>query len=228
MCRFLLILLVLASSVLRGELRDPLSSVHRRSSKPVHLEATLSHAEKHQQLVVLDPGHGGPDEGTKLSSLHEKRIALTTALLTKRHLEEMGYRVILTRSRDIFIPLPQRAQMANDLEANLFVSIHYNSSRNPEAKGIEVFYHNSGEQGRQRLSHKLADCVLHHLVDETEARSRGVKRGNFLVIRETKMPAILVEAGFLTNYEEFEKLKKRQYLDQVAKGIALGVEQFLN
>lgn len=178
-------------------------------------------------LVVLDSGHGGNDEGAKVSSFLEKKITLATAVLTKKHLEERGYKVILTRSRDTFISLARRVVIANKNKAALFVSIHFNASKNKEAKGIEVFYCNgSTEPWRTLASRRLANCILFQVLDQTQAHSRGVKSGNFHVIRETNMPAVLVEGGFVTNPEERSLLKDRKYLDSIAEGIAEGVDKY--
>lgn len=179
-------------------------------------------------LIIIDPGHGGTDEGAKVQSVLEKRITLTTALLTKKQLEALGYRVIMTRSRDIFLTLPRRVAISNKSKAALFVSIHYNSSPNPAAKGIEIYYYEQKGEDRTRASKRLANQILHQVLDQTEAHSRGVRRGNFYVIRETSMPAVLVEGGFLTNYDERFNLKDRKYLEKIAKGIAQGVDKFLS
>ncbi len=178
-------------------------------------------------LIILDAGHGGTDEGAKVNAFKEKRLTLLTTLLAKKHLEEMGYRVVLTRSRDTFISLARRVSIANNVRATLFVSIHYNSSPSVEAKGIEIFYYNSGEAGRKRASQRLANCILYRLLDQTAALSRGIKSGNFHVIRETDMPAVLIEAGFMTNKDERQKLRSRDYLDRVALGIAQGIDKYI-
>ncbi len=180
-----------------------------------------------QPLVVIDAGHGGSDEGAKVQTVMEKRITLTTALLTKKHLEKLGYRVILTRSRDIFVSLQKRVAIANKSKAVAFVSIHFNSSPNRSAKGIEIYYYDAKDHNRTRASKKLANTILHEIVDQTEASSRGVRRGNFFVVRETAMPAILVEGGFMTNYDERFHLKDRKYLDKIAQGISLGIQKHL-
>ena len=181
--------------------------------------------------IVLDAGHGGYDEGTRVQSVLEKKIALTTALLTKKHLEELGYRVILTRTRDVYLPLQRRVTIANKTQGMLFVSIHFNAAKNTAAKGIEVYYYDSKEQTRRvrtQASKRLATNVLFHLLQETQARSRGVKTASHHVTRETKMPAIMVEGGFITNREERLLLKDRDYLDQIAQGIAVGIHKFVS
>lgn len=178
-------------------------------------------------LIVLDPGHGGNDEGAKSSTVMEKKITLTTAFLTKKHLEDLGYRVILTRSRDTYISLPGRANIANKNESDLFVSIHFNAAKNSAAKGIEVFYYNQEKSKRTQYSRQLANNILYFLLDGTEAISRGVKKGNHHVTRETQMPAVMVEGGFITNPDERDHLKDRAYLDKIADGIAKGVDKYL-
>lgn len=178
-------------------------------------------------LIVLDAGHGGTDEGAKVKWFKEKKITLATVLYTKKYLEQLGYRVILTRGKDVSLSLPKRVAIANKVRSSLFVSIHFNASANPSAKGIEVFYYNAKEADRTRSSRRLANCVLHFILDQTQASSRGVKAGNFHVIRETTMPAVLVEGGFVTNPEECSYLKRREYLEHIAKGVAQGIDNFL-
>jgi N-acetylmuramoyl-L-alanine amidase len=178
-------------------------------------------------LVILDAGHGGKDEGAKVRSLQEKKIALLTTLYTKRFLEDLGYRVLLTRAKDIYVPLAKRVLIANKMNGSLFVSIHFNTAPNHLAQGLEVYY--TGESSsRGKSSRKLANFLLYSVMDQTGALSRGVKLGNHLyVIRETQMPAVLFEAGFMTNPEEGSKMKDRLYLEKIAKGISQGVDSYL-
>lgn len=178
-------------------------------------------------VIVLDAGHGGFDYGASTHSCHEKFLCLSTALICKRYLSQMGYRVILTRTRDVFIPLARRAKIANQTKAKLFLSIHYNAAKNSQAHGIEVYYYGKGDQLRQGKSKKLAQSVLSRLLVRTGAVSRGVKTGNFLVIRETSMPSILIEGGFITNPKERARLSESKYRDKVARAIAEGVDRYL-
>jgi N-acetylmuramoyl-L-alanine amidase len=179
-------------------------------------------------LIVLDAGHGGKDEGAKVRSLQEKKLTLLTTLYTKRQLEELGYRVLLTRGKDVYVSLPKRTFIANKMKCALFVSIHFNSAKNPLAEGLEVFYSSGEDLERSRSSRKLASFLLHYVIDQTGALSRGVKTGNHLhVIRETKMPAVLFEGGFMTNRAEWSKMKEKSYLEKIAKGIAQGVDRYI-
>jgi N-acetylmuramoyl-L-alanine amidase len=180
-------------------------------------------------LIYLDPGHGGLDFGAVIKKPHieEKRLCLTTAHYTKKYLEQMGYRVSLTRSRDFFIPLDKRVVLANKARAGIFVGIHFNSCPNQTANGIEVYY-TDAKNKRSVMSKKLASSVLNKSVISTKANSRGVKKANFYIIRQTNMPSILVESGFLTNPKEREKIRERGYLDKIAKGIAEGIDKFVS
>jgi len=184
----------------------------------------------YRPLIILDAGHGGWDHGARIKYpfCEEKRMALTTAHYTKRYLEKMGYRVSLTRSRDFYISLPKRVNFANRHKSEIFVSIHFNSCPNKTAHGIEVFYHNNqNNRIRSLASKKLAEHILKKSAQKTKFYSRGIKKGNFFVIRETKMPAILVEGGFLTNPDERKCLRQRTYLDKLARGIAEGIDTYI-
>lgn len=180
----------------------------------------------YRSVIVIDAGHGGLDLGTKANRPYceEKRAALSTALLTKKYLDQLGYRVILTRATDVFIPLAMRVKKASPARASLFISVHYNSSPNKKAHGVEVFY--CEKHNKASSSKKLANNILKGVVKRTQAKSRGIKKGNFYVIRETKIPAILLEGGFISNNQERTKLKNRQYLDKIARGIADGVDGY--
>jgi len=191
----------------------------------------------HHLTIMIDPGHGGHDIGTQSISkprYQEKSLNLVTAKFVRDFLEQLGYQVIMTREEDKFISLDKRAKMANELKPTLFVSIHYNSAPLVNAQGIEVFFYESKENKTKGAkegvakSKRLTHSVLKYVVSETKAKSRGVKHGNYLVIRETAVPAILVEGGFVTNDEEMQNLKDPVYLKRLAWGIVRGIEEYLN
>lgn len=184
---------------------------------------------KAKPVVIVDPGHGGLDLGARVRGpyVEEKKLALQTALLLKSHLQKKGYKVVMTRQSDVFLPLARRITSANPKRASIFVSLHYNSSSNKQAHGIEIFYHNHKKyKKRASYSKKLATRVLDKLIGATSARSRGVKKGNFFVIRKSKIPSILVEGGFLTNQGERKKLRQKSYIDLLARSIAEGIDQY--
>lgn len=182
---------------------------------------------KENPIIVLDAGHGGKDEGARVKNFEEKKLTLRTTYLVKKHLEDLGYRVVMTRARDVFLPLGTRVTLANRRDPSLFVSIHYNSALSPAAKGIEVYYYGKGPVKRRGESKRLASQILDQMIFMTNASSRGVKQGNFQVIRDTVMPAVLVEAGFITNSEERQNLGSQAYLDKLALGVARGVDKYV-
>jgi len=143
-------------------------------------------------------------------------------------LMQQGYSTLMTRTDDTFIPLDKRAAFANEHEGTLFVSVHYNSAPSQEADGIEVFFYRSEEnKNRTKEGRLLAKAVLEKTLMNTQAKSRGVKHGDFAVIRLTKMPAILIEGGFLTNDNEMLRIKDPAYLKRVAWGISQGITSYL-
>lgn len=209
------------------------SSLPIQEEEPVVVETPtpIIPPKRPAPLIMIDPGHGGEDQGTHSlfkPTYQEKSLTLATAVLLKDYLKKLGYQVKMTRTEDIFIALSDRAKMANEANAVCFVSVHYNSAPSTDAHGIEIFYYESETNtGRTTASKNLAKKVLDEIIPLSQAKSRGVKAGNFAVIRETKMPAILVEGGFLTNQKELEKIKDPQYLKALAWGIARGVDGYL-
>lgn len=183
-----------------------------------------------KSLIVIDPGHGGHDVGTQSISkprYQEKSLNLVTAQFVKGYLQQLGYQVYMTREDDTFVALEKRAQLANERKPALFVSIHYNSAPSAEAQGVEVFYFQSKDE-RMSKSKQLAQAVLKNVIGHTKAKSRGVKHAKYVVIRDTNMPAILVEGGFVTNEAELQMLKDPTYLKRLAWGVVRGIEEYLN
>jgi len=179
--------------------------------------------------VVVDAGHGGNDQGAKAKNPYceEKRICLQTARLVKKYLDQLGYHVVMTRNSDAFVPLSRRVEIAKQADAELFVSIHFNSSRVPTASGIEIFFYDSKQEKRRTsASKRLADSILTRVLRRTQAHSRGVKKGNLYVIRETTMPAVLLEGGFISNPADRANLKSVEYQDKIARGVADGVDYY--
>lgn len=186
----------------------------------------LPRKKKSGNLVVLDPGHGGFDLGACSGNCVEKKLCLATAERVKKYLNDKGYRVIMTRTRDVFIPLEKRTKLANQVRSKIFVSLHYNAAKSSSASGIEVFYYNSKDPYRLRQSKKLATAVLGKMLARSGAISRGVKAGNFYVIRETSMPSILVEGGFITHARERGLISDARYREKLARAIADGIHTY--
>ena len=179
--------------------------------------------------IVIDAGHGGLNLGAHMKTpfCEEKRFTLLTARLVGKYLSQLGYRVVMTRATDTFISLPRRVEIANHSHGDLFVSIHFNSSRNPIPQGVEVFFSETNEDHHRALqSRKLAASVLSRVIRRTKAASRGVKKADFYVIRETLMPSILVEGGFISNAHERSFLKDPRYIEKIARGIVEGIDHY--
>lgn len=173
--------------------------------------------------IVLDAGHGGKDQGANGDDVIEKEITLEIAKKTEECLKEAGYKVKLTRDEDTFMELEERAEYANRKKAKVFVSIHCNSSEDGEGNGIETFY--SEQKGEE--SEKLAVLIQENLIAQTNARDREAKAADYTVIARTKMPAVLVETGFLSDAEERALLEQEEYQNHLAKGISDGIIAYL-
>lgn len=167
--------------------------------------------------VILDPGHGAHDRGAAIGYVYEKHLALDTARRVEALLKKQGLKVIMTRSRDVFIPLQDRSAAGNRSRNAIFVSIHYNYNRGGSGFGAETYYHFSS-------SYMLAAYIQAYLVQRTDMTNRGVKSANFHVIRATtKNPAVLVECGFVSNSSERARMMTGEYRARVAEGIAQGI-----
>ena len=169
--------------------------------------------------VVLDPGHGGFDSGARaVKGMNEKLLALDVAQRVKPLLEAEGYRVIMTRTNDTFIPLETRASIANAHSDAIFVSIHFNSSPKRSASGVETYYYCYG-------SEPLASSLFQELCSQRRCSRRGVKRAVFYVLSHNHCPATLLELGFVSNRQENAFLQNPKTREQLAKKIAAGIER---
>ncbi len=210
--------------------------------------------------IVIDPGHGGEDSGARANGVFEKTVALDVSRRAKYILEKAGYTVFLTRNNDSYLSLVERNQIAQKLNADLFVSIHANSAgTNHKAEGLETFHANSGALGlgtkeysfgrsssrynpstvikaltlkKVNLSVNLANSIQKSLLktldkNKLEAVDRGVKNQSFLVLLRGDFPSVLVEVGFLTNKEEAEMIKDKNYRTLLAYGLSKGVAKFV-
>ena len=169
--------------------------------------------------VVLDPGHGGCDPGARaVKGMDEKNLSLDVAQRVKPLLEAEGYRVIMTRTNDTFIPLATRASIANAHSDAIFVSIHFNASPKRSASGVETYYYCYG-------SEPLAAALFQELCSQRRCPRRGVKRAVFYVLSHNHCPATLLELGFVSNRKENAFLQTPKFREQLAKQIAAGIEQ---
>jgi N-acetylmuramoyl-L-alanine amidase len=171
------------------------------------------------RTVVIDPGHGGHDNGGQWGQVYEKHLALDTATRLESNLKKMGYQTVMTRRSDYFITLPQRVSTANRYKNAIFVSIHYNYTWKEHVSGLETFYYNSEGQ-------RLAQLVQKSLVRHTRTVDRNAKFARFYVIRNTKLPSILVEGGFVSNEAERTRMKSAWFRESIARGIAEGIQRY--
>ncbi|MGF1479759.1 MAG: N-acetylmuramoyl-L-alanine amidase [Cyanophyceae cyanobacterium] len=173
-------------------------------------------------VVAIDPGHGGVDPGAiGRDGIQEKNINLPIALEVAKILKQQGMQVELTRTGDHDVSLSSRVAQAERANAALFVSIHANaiSLSRPEVNGLETYYYRSGV----RLAQSIHNSILRRL----DVRDRGVKQARFYVLRETSMPAVLVEVGFVTGSEDSRNLVNAAYRQRMAEAITAGIVQYL-
>ena len=185
----------------------------------------LPQIKRGRYLVVIDPGHGGPDPGAVgIQGLRETDVVLDVALQTARLLQSRGVQVLLTRTSEVDVDLPPRVDLANSSQADLFVSLHANAltMERPDVNGIETFYYEGG------LSYGLADALQQRLMAISPGTpNRGARPGRFFVIRRTVMPSVLTEMGFVTGEVDAPRLASRPYRRQLAQALAAGILSFL-
>lgn len=172
--------------------------------------------------IVIDPGHGGKDGGASANGIVEKNLVLDVSLILRDKLNATGATVIMTRSTDVFVELTDRAKIANDANANAFISIHANAA-GETAHGLETFWNKRHESEESKL---LAETIQKHLVETLKFRDRGAKERDLSVIRNTTMPSVLVELGFITNTAEAERMKQQSFKEDAATAILTGILEF--
>src|SRR5438067_8120949 len=198
------------------------------------------------QTIVLDPGHGGFDKGAISGYGYEKDYALDLARLLRPVLQAKGFRVIMTRESDVFVPLELRARIANATHDSIFVSLHFNATdRDPIASGFEIYSltprgaPSTYEDGRtlasvniqngteaDAASVELSSCIYHSIIGHIGEFDRGIKRARFAVLRLTKIPAVLVEGGFLTERGESRLIANPEWRKKLADAVCTGIENF--
>ncbi|MEZ5339339.1 MAG: N-acetylmuramoyl-L-alanine amidase [bacterium] len=176
------------------------------------------------RTIMLDAGHGGSDPGAQgvVDGYWEAPLALGITEQLREQLEGMGYSVIMTRQDDRFVSLGTRTDYANALLPYLFVSVHCNSISDPEMQGVMTFHHPASTSGPL-----LAAYIQRSLLASTGAVDKKVREANFFVLRESVMPSTLVECGFMSNREECLRLADPNYQAQLARGIAAGIDSYI-
>jgi N-acetylmuramoyl-L-alanine amidase len=171
-------------------------------------------------LVIVDPGHGGSDVGAVgVGGLQEKDVVSPISYEVAQILEQNGVQAVLTRQDDRLVELEPRTQLANRLNATLFVSIHANAAYRAGASGVETYYYQSG--------YRLAQYIQNSIMANLQMENRGVKQARFYVLRNSAMPAVLVETGFVTNSYDASILANPAQQSRMAQAIAQGILQYL-
>jgi N-acetylmuramoyl-L-alanine amidase len=213
----------LQQSLNRQNLQASIVPVAETSVRPPQAPAPnnpSTEVPKDRIVVMIDPGHGGADPGAiGIGGLREEDIVLSISQQVASLLEREGIQAILTRADDRGLELSTRVQLAQRANANYFVSIHANSLNmsRPDVNGVETFYYNSGRE--------LARSIQNSIMQSVDMNNRGVKQANFYVLRNTSMPAALVEVGFVTGRDDAAKLSDSGFRTTMAGAIARGIVQ---
>jgi N-acetylmuramoyl-L-alanine amidase len=190
--------------------------------------------------VIIDPGHGGQDEGARGNGLVEKELTLDVATRAEKLLKQFGFPTILTRTGDTYVGLPERAAIANRIDNSIFVSIHFNHASG--GTGIETFYasqkippeaawtwvgiFNKPTAIPTDNGEALAGFIQAAMVMRTEATNRGIRGRPLYVVRHTRCPAALVECGFISNSFEARLIANSEYRDRLARALTDGVMSY--
>jgi len=183
------------------------------------------------KLIAIDDGHGMETPGKRTpkfedgSFMKENEFNKRVAELLNEHLIRCGFKTVMVAPTDVDTPLAERVKTANNAKADFYISIHANAAGDGNTfnngKGIETFYNPGSINGE-----KAAKIIHRHLLNGTKLVDRGVKSTSFYVLKNTKMPAVLVECGFMTNYEEALLLKSESYRAECAEELAKGICEY--
>jgi len=192
--------------------------------------------------VILDPGHGGKDDGARGNGLVEKNLSLDVALRVEKILKPFNFPVVVTRRDDTFISLEERSTIANRYDNAVFVSIHFNHAPDHASTGVETFYatekvlpdaawtwvglFNKPDTAPLDNGETLAGFIQAALVLRTDAINRGIKKRELYVVRHTRCPAVLVEGGFINNPLEAQLISNDGYRERLARAIAEGIMSY--
>lgn len=170
--------------------------------------------------IVIDAGHGGKDAGTIQDGILEKNLTLSTAKKVANHLKEAGASVTMTRTNDSFIPLSKRVHISERMNADAFISIHFDSFSNASVKGLTSHYSHNNQ------SKKLAQFIQNSLTKRIDMKNRGVRHSNFFVLRENSQKAVLLELGFMSNSSDWEEIRSENFQDKVATAVVDGLYDY--
>src|SRR5438477_2379986 len=205
--------------------RASTSTIPVRRAEPVEPDEAFgprdvsSLSSRPSTIIVIDAGHGGFDRGgIPGQRVSEKTMTLDVAQRLRAVLIARGYRVVMTRDSDVFVPLGTRVAIANSYRDAIFVCIHFNAARRGSANGIETYFYSS-------QSLPLASAIHYYVAGGAPTPNRGVRRRGFYVLRKTTIPAVLVECGFLTNATEANFAQSSAYQQKLAEEIGRGIRE---
>lgn len=197
---------------------------------------------KYNNIIFLDPGHGGKDPGASYYNITEKELNMQVYQKLRKELEGLGYTVLASRDSDVFVDfVTERSRMVNKTDSDIFISIHFNASGNPasnragiqtysyeEAAGypskINPYWHNHPD--RISESNRLAADIHSSLLAETGAKDAGLLQSSFAVLRETDKPAVLLELGYIDNFNENQQVRSDAYQNRLVAGIVKGIQKY--
>ncbi len=188
--------------------------------------------EMYEKIVVLDAGHGGRDVGAKVRMLQEKELTLAVVKKAMEQLAESDVRVYCTRQQDETVPLDERVTFINELRPDFVVSVHFNHDEEAERYGTEVWYH-SAFVVPVFGNPEIGDAIERNVVQAVDGRANGLfdcteqREGSpeTLFLTRLHVPAIVLEGGYLTNSRERQLLEQPDYVDRMAEGVSLGVQE---
>ena len=199
----------------------------------------------YQKVIFLDPGHGGKDPGAQYLGLKEKDLNLQVSQQLKTRLESLGYKVIMSRSSDVYVDfITERSRMSNETNADMFISIHFNATGHgldSGEDGIQTYtYLPTGNipsvinkkwhdnPTRLKYSYKLGSYIHQSVLATTHAKDAGLLAKSFAVLRETNKPAVLLELGYMDDSKESKKIRTKEYQQKLVDGIVQGIQQYYN
>lgn len=198
--------------------------------------------DKYTKVIFLDPGHGGRDSGAFYYNIAEKDLNMQIYKKLRKELEGLGYTVLTSRESDVYVDfVTERSKMVNKTNSDMFISIHFNATSNSASNvsGIQTYsyeqnpdyptkinsqWHNHPD--RISESNRLAAAIHSSLLAETGAKNAGLLHSSFAVLRETNKPAVLLELGYMSNFDENQRIRNDAYQNKLVKGIVKGIQQY--
>ena len=197
---------------------------------------------KYNNIIFLDPGHGGKDPGAVYYNTNEKDLTMQVYQKLRKELQGLGYTVLSSRDSDVFVDfVTERSRIANNTDSDILISIHFNASGNPASNsaGIQTYSYEADSSYPSRInkywhnnpdriseSNRLAADIHSSLLAETGAKDAGLLQRSFAVLRETDKPAVLLELGYIDNFDENQQIRSDAYQNRLVAGIVKGIQKY--